>query len=71
LQPLARVLIALGVCIILAGLLLLAFAHIPLFGKLPGDLHFQFKNVHVFLPLASCLILSLILTVVINLFLRR
>jgi hypothetical protein len=70
LQFFARLLIALGVCVVLVGFLLLAFAHIPLFGKLPGDIHFQFKNVHVFLPLASCLILSLVLTIIINIFLR-
>lgn len=67
-QPLAKTLIAFGVCLLLAGLLLLAFPSIPLFGRLPGDLRFQFKNVQVFFPFVSCLILSLVLTVVLNLF---
>ena len=40
------------------------------FGKLPGDLYFQGENASCFIPLASMLILSLILTLVVNILLR-
>jgi hypothetical protein len=39
-------------------------------GELPGDLRFQNENVSCFIPLASSLLLSGILTLLINLILR-
>lgn len=66
----AKFLIALGVFLALVGLLGLILSYVPFFGRLPGDLHFQFKNVRVFFPLATCLILSLLITLLLNLFLR-
>lgn len=42
---------------------------IPL-GKIPGDFRFQIGSVSCFLPLASSIILSVLLTIVLNLILR-
>ncbi len=42
---------------------------IPL-GKIPGDFRFQIGSVSCFLPLASSIILSVLLTFVLNLILR-
>jgi hypothetical protein len=36
-------------------------------GRLPGDLRFGSENVRVYIPLASMLVISLILTLVLNL----
>lgn len=44
-------------------------ADIPL-GKIPGDFRFQIGSVSCFLPLASSIILSVLLTIVLNLILR-
>ncbi len=38
---------------------------------LPGDLSFKVGNVRVFLPLATSILLSIVLTVLLNVFLRR
>ena len=55
----------------LGGLLLLAWRMgLPL-GRLPGDLHWQAKGWSIYFPLATGIILSLILTLLINFFLRR
>ena len=54
----------------LGGLLwILARLNIPL-GQLPGDFRIQRDNISCFIPLASTLLLSAILTVLINLVLR-
>lgn len=42
---------------------------IPL-GRLPGDIRFQSGNVTVFLPLVSMLLLSVVLTLLVNVILR-
>ena len=39
--------------------------------RLPGDLSFGRDGVRVYLPLATCLLLSVIATILLNLFLRR
>lgn len=41
------------------------------FGKLPGDIRIERPGGTVFIPLTSMLLLSVVLTVIVNLFLRR
>lgn len=69
-QAAGKVVISLGVLLILCGGLLLFWDRLPLLGKLPGDIVLQKGNTRVWLPLASCLIVSILLTVTINLVLR-
>lgn len=38
------------------------------FGRLPGDLRFGSGNAHVFIPITSLMLLSIILTIIVNLF---
>ena len=40
------------------------------FGKLPGDFYVQGENASCFIPLASMLILSVLLTLLVNILLR-
>jgi hypothetical protein len=42
-----------------------------LWPHLPGDLSFKLGNVRVFFPIATSIVLSIVLTVVLNLFFRR
>jgi len=41
------------------------------FGRLPGDIRIERPSGTVFVPLASMLVLSIVLTVIVNLFFRR
>ena len=52
-----------------AGLLLLLLARLG-FGRLPGDILIQRDNFTFFFPLASMIVISIILTVLFNLFRR-
>jgi hypothetical protein len=63
----ARGLIVFGVVLIVLGLLMKA--GVPL-GRLPGDFTWQRGNSTLYLPLVTCLILSVVLSVILAL-LRR
>lgn len=63
-------LILLGVILIIAGLLLSYSGRIPLLGKLPGDIRIQRDNFSFYFPLASCLLVSALLTLIFWLFRR-
>ena len=67
---LGKFLVMFGIFIVVVGLLLLAAPKIPWLGRLPGDILIKKKNLTFYFPLATSIILSIILTVLINLFRR-
>jgi hypothetical protein len=60
-----RMLIYLGMLFIAAGLVIIVMGRmgVPL-GHLPGDITYRGKNVSVFAPIGSCILLSLLLYVI-------
>ena len=62
LQPLGRALIFFGVILTAFGLILLLVPKIPWLGRLPGDIFIQRERLTFYFPLVSCLIASLILS---------
>jgi hypothetical protein len=71
-ENLGRLLVGLGSGVIVIGLLLI-FAerlHLPV-GRLPGDISYRGKNFSIYFPLASCLIISLVLSLILWLLNRR
>jgi hypothetical protein len=71
-QQLGKWLIVAGGCILLFGVLILLMGRFGHF-RIPGDLEFGSKNWKVYIPLASCLVISIILTLIlwIIIYLRR
>ena len=65
---LGKMLILLGVFIILAGLLLLVGEKIPWVGRLPGDIIIKKERFTFYFPLATSIIISIILTLLFMLF---
>lgn len=67
-SELGRVLIVLGGVLILAGLLLVVFGrlHLPM-GRLPGDIIYRGKNTTFYFPLATSILVSVLLTLVLYL----
>jgi hypothetical protein len=64
LRELGRVLLVLGVVMIGAGVLLVFGAKLPFrLGRLPGDFVYQGRNGSFYFPIVTCLLLSLVLTV--------
>ena len=62
LQPLGRALIFVGVILTGFGLVLLLTPKIPWLGRLPGDILVQREHFSFYFPLASCLVASVILS---------
>jgi uncharacterized membrane protein YidH (DUF202 family) len=62
LGALGKMLILLGVFIILIGLLLLIGEKIPWIGRLPGDILIKKERFTFYFPLATSIIISIILT---------
>ena len=59
----ARFLIVLGLAILLIGLLWPYLSKLGL-GRLPGDIVIERENVTLYIPLATCLLLSLVLSLI-------
>ena len=62
LQPLARLLILVGVILTGFGVVLLLAPRIPWLGRLPGDILIQRERMSFYFPLTSCLLASLLLS---------
>jgi len=62
-QQFGKWLIVAGVVIALLGVLMILLGRAGLF-KLPGDLEFGSKNWRIYVPIASCVVISIILTLV-------
>ena len=60
-------LILIGLIIVVIGMAYPVLKKLP-FGKLPGDVFYQSENFSFAFPVITCTILSVILTIVINLF---
>ncbi len=61
-------LILLGVFIILMGLLLMVGDKIPWVGRLPGDIVIKKEKFTFYFPLATCILVSLLITLFFALF---
>jgi len=59
----ARFLILLGLAILVVGLLWPYLSKLGL-GRLPGDIVIERENVRFYLPLATCLLLSLLFSLI-------
>ncbi len=67
-----KLFIIVGAILVLIGLILnYAPGLFSWFGRLPGDIRIEDENRFVFIPLTSMIIISIVLTLIINLFFRR
>lgn len=70
---LAKLFIVAGLFLILIGLMILILFRlkIPFLGRLPGDIFIQKKNFAFYFPLTTCLLISLILSIIVYFFFKR
>lgn len=74
LAGMGRFLIAAGLIVAVIGLLLVVAPHVPgldRLGRLPGDIFVQRGNTTIFFPIVTSIVLSVALTIILNLFIRR
>jgi hypothetical protein len=63
-SPIGKWLIALGIMMVGVGLLVLVAGKIPFIGRLPGDIRIERGNFDFYFPLATCLLLSALLSLI-------
>ena len=59
-----KILIIIGIAIAVLGLLVLRGGKIPWIGRLPGDIYYKGKNFTFYFPLATSIVISIILTII-------
>ena len=71
-MPFGKLLAIMGVILLVLGLTM-TYAPwlISWFGKLPGDIRIEDEKKLVFIPITSMIVVSIVLTLIINLFFRK
>lgn len=64
-------LLLVGIILVLMGLTFLFADKIPGIGKLPGDIMYEGKRVRFYFPITTCIVISLIITLILWLIGRR
>jgi hypothetical protein len=67
---LGRLLLVIGLVLVVIGGLAALGVRMP-FGKLPGDIAIEGERGALYIPIASMIVISVVLTLVANFFLRR
>ena len=67
---LGRIILVVGIVLVVIGGLAVLGVRLP-FGKLPGDIAIEGENGGIYIPLGSMIVISEILTLVLNFFVRK
>ena len=74
-SELGKILLGFGVLMVLLGVVLLAVGNlsgkVPWLGRLPGDVYVERDNWKFYFPLTTCILISVVLTLIFSLFGRR
>lgn len=70
-HSLGKILLLVGGILVVLGIILILGWKIPFLGKLPGDFSIKRPGMSVYFPIATCILLSIVLTVIVNLFFRK
>ena len=67
---LGRIILIIGILLVVIGGLAVLGVRLP-FGRLPGDIAIEGERGGLYFPIVTMIVVSIVLTVVFNLFLRR
>ena len=67
---LGKTLIYLGLVLVVVGVVLTFAGKLPWLGRLPGDISIERENFSLYFPLATCILISVILSLVLYFFRR-
>jgi hypothetical protein len=65
-----RIILLVGIVLVVIGGLAVLGVRLP-FGRLPGDIAIEGENGALYIPLGSMIVISVVLTLVLNFFIRR
>ena len=66
-----RILMIVGILVFSVGFVLWVGDKIPFSGRLPGDIVVRREGFRLYLPIVTCIAISIVLTVILNLISRR
>lgn len=70
LDSIGRLLVIGGLAMVALGLVFMLGGRLPFLGRLPGDIHWQRDGISVYVPLATSLLISVVLSVLLTLVFR-
>jgi hypothetical protein len=70
-QHLGKWIIIFGIFLIVIGVLIALAPKIPYIGRLPGDIYIRRNSLTIYFPIVSSILVSIALTLILNLILRR
>ena len=70
-SEIGRTVIFFGIALIVVGLILTAAPKVPFLGKLPGDIFVKKDGFTFYFPIATSILISIFLTILISLFLKK
>jgi hypothetical protein len=70
-ESLGRMILYIGVVLVLIGGFFILLGKVPWFGRLPGDIVYRREGFTVFIPITTMILVSLILTILMNIVWRR
>jgi Protein of unknown function (DUF2905) len=65
-----KILIYLGLILVVGGVVISLAGRLPWLGHLPGDIYIQRERFTFYFPLATCILISVIITLVLYFFRR-
>jgi hypothetical protein len=68
--PIGKSLVFAGIAITVVGLALWGMSSVPYVGRLPGDIYIRRGNFTFYFPLVTCILLSIVATIVLSLMRR-
>jgi hypothetical protein len=69
-NDLGKLLVIVGIMLVVAGLVIWSGVGRGWFGRLPGDIHYTRGNFSFQFPVVTCVLLSIILTILLRIFRR-
>ncbi len=66
-----KILIVIGIILVIAGLLVFFKVRIPWLGRLPGDIRIEKDGFRLYIPITTCIIISIIVTLILVLLKKR
>ncbi len=70
-QQIGKLILVAGIVFVIVGALFMLSGKTPWLGKLPGDITIHRKNFTFYFPLATCILISIILTFLLWIFGKR
>lgn len=70
-SDIGKIFIFIGILMVVIGLVCMVGNKLPFIGKLPGDIAIERKNYSFYFPVTTCIVISIILSVILWLFNKR